>query len=244
MPPELGDKANHAKPSHKLRRTVLLSSIVSYDHLMEASQQRLDAAAHSGVPSEELIAARILDNPKDFSRWENHHSGLMRRTVSSGSAEAQKSELLSASLGLIHRKALFEYLQANQVNGNTRVHLFKHFFGYTDYATSVISEHGNYLRSAASYLCSSHVGRHLLLDDIFDQPLSDYERLYAQYFRVYCGFVIAADDTEKDCVRPLLASLKREVSDWRGALLALAHSRSGIWRTPAELLRKQAETKF
>jgi hypothetical protein len=213
--------------------------MIRYDDLMEASQQRLGAAAHSGIAAEELVAARIFDNPKDFGRWESHHAGLMRRIVVAGSSEAQKSELLIGSLGLIHRKALFEYLQTSHLRGRDRVRLFEYFFAHSDYTTAVVSEHGHYLRSAASYICSSHVGTHLMLDDIFDQPLLQYEQLYSEYFRVYCNFVTApANDAAADCVRPVLASLKRQVCDWRSALLALAHSRSGIWRTPTELLRK------
>lgn len=165
----------------------------------------------------------------------------MRRIVVAGSADAQKCELLAASVNLIHRKALFEYLQSSHIRNLERIRLFEHFFSHADYQTSVISEHGNYLRSAASYMCSSHVGTHLMLDDIFDRPLLDYERLYAEYFRVYCDFMmIPGNDPSADCVRPLLVSLKRQVSDWRNALLALAQSRSGIWRTPAELLRKRS----
>jgi len=197
------------------------SRIVRYEHLMEASEQRLGDAARSGIPAEELVAARILDNPKDFGRWESHHAGLMRRIDAAGSADAQKYELLAASVRLIHHKALFEYLQTSQIRDRARVHLFGHLFSHADYRTSVISEHRNYMRSAASYLCSNHVGTHLMLDGIFDRPLCEYERLYAEYFRVYCTFMMTpASDPTAACVRPLLASLKRQACNCRSALLA------------------------
>lgn len=204
-----------------------------YERLMEASERRLDAAMHSGIPAEELIACRIFDNPRDFSRWEAQHAGLMRRIVVAPGAVAQKCELLTASLALIHRKALFEYLQTSRLTGRPRERLIEHFHATVDYRTAVISEHGNYLRSAASYLCSSHVGTRLMLDDIFGRPLLEYEQLYGDYFRLYCNTAIGeAGAVGAGSMRPLLAVLKRQVGAWRNALLALTHSSSGVWRAP------------
>ncbi len=208
------------------------------DDLMQASEQRLGAAARSETAHEQLIAARITNSPRDFGLWEAYHAGLMKQIVSAGDLEAQKSQLLSASLGLIHRKALFEYLQHRQLRGRPRVQLLQHFSANTDYYTSVIQEHGRYLRSAASYMCSSHVGLSLLLDDTFDAPLLRYERMYTDYFRAHCDFQLGSSaDTERDLRVIVLKSLKREVSEWRHALFAFTQSRSGVWRTPAELKR-------
>ena len=212
---------------------------INHDRLMDASRERLSAAAHSGIALEELIAARIFDSAHDFNQWEAHHAAIMRRIIRAGGADAQKSELLSAALALIHSKALFEYLRVSQVRDIDRFRLIKHFFQHSDYSRSVIYEHANYIRSAASYMCSSHVGLHLMLDDVFDQPLREYEQLYADYFRIYCDIAAAPDRESSRYMEPLLTSLKRRVTEWRTALLALAHSRSGIWRTPAELERRR-----
>jgi hypothetical protein len=213
------------------------------DELMRASEERLSAAVHSGIPQEQLVAARITDSPRDFSRWEAYHAGLMRKIVLAGGAEAQRTELLSASLGLIHRKATFEYLRVRRLKESERVRFFEHFHAHEDYHGAVIAEHGHYLRSAASYLCSSHVGTHLMLDETFDEPLLQYERLYMEYFRAYCDFVIGSQRGQGGHLATLLMPLKREVCDWREALLALAHSRSGVWRTPEELTRKRRAKK-
>jgi hypothetical protein len=214
-------------------------SPINHERLMDASRDRLSAAARSGIPLEELIAARIFDSPRDFLQWESQHAGIMRRITDAGGVVAQKSELLSVALALIHNKALFEYMRTGKVRNTDRFHLIKHFFRNSDYSKSVVSEHGNYIRSAASYMCSSHVGVNVMLDDVFDQPLLQYEQLYGDYFRVYCGAVIAPGRESSQCMEPLLGSLKRQVSDWRHALLALAHSNSGIWRTPSELERRR-----
>lgn len=201
---------------------------------MHVSEQRLSAAARSGVPDEEFVALRIIDSPRDFTRWEAYHCGLMRRVLVTRDLNEQRSELLSASLGLIHRKAIFEYARRRALKGQERVRFFAHFYANSDYATSVVTEHGHYLRSAASYLCSSHVGRQVMVDEIFDEPLDQYETLYSEYFRAYCDAMLGLKGSNGP-LAALVMPLKRQVCDWREALFALANSRSGTWRTPAEL---------
>jgi hypothetical protein len=229
------DRANTAT---RLLRLVMplqetRNGCVTHRSLMDESERLLCAAAHCGQPIEELVAGRILDNVRDYRLWEDEHANIMRRIAIERSGEMQKCALLSASLALIHRKALFEYLRDREVRGKDRRRLLAHFFSRSDYERALVSEHGNYLRSAASYLCSSHVGRQLLLDDIFDQPLQQYETLYGDYFRAYCDSVLlAAKDSQSDYVQPLLIPLKQQVNEWRDALQALAHSRSGTWRRP------------
>jgi hypothetical protein len=205
---------------------------VSHDALMEASERRLSWAAN-GHGEEEVIASRILGNARDFQAWESEHSSLMRRIAAEKLPGAQKSALLSISLALIHRKALFEYLRDHQVRGQGRRRMIAHFFAERDYVVSMVSEHGRYLRSAASFLCSSHLGKSLMFDTLFDEPLAQYEELYEEYFSTYCDFVrLGDDDPMYETSRALLAPMKEQVREWRNALLALTHSQSGTWRRP------------
>src|SRR4051812_40103839 len=125
------------------------STPLRLDDLMQASEERLSAAVRSVLPHEQLIATRIIDSPRDFTRWESYHAGLMRRIVLAGEVDAQRTQLLSAALGLIHRKATFEYLRNRALKGRDRVRFFEHFYSQGDYHSSVIAEHGHYLRSAA-----------------------------------------------------------------------------------------------
>jgi hypothetical protein len=200
---------------------------------MEESQRRLSGAAQHGHPSEALIASRLLENLKDFRRWEDEHAGLMRGIAAKRSPEAQKRALLSVSLGLVHRKALFEYLRDRQVRGTVRHQVIEYFFSQRDYTTSVIGEHGKFVRSTASYLCSSHVGKSLMYDAIFDEPLMQYEDLYNEYFSSYCDFVILPpDDPMAATTQTLLGPMKSQITQWRRALLALTESQSGTWRRP------------
>ena len=54
------------------------SRIVSHHQLMDESERRLHSAAHCGLPIEETVATRILDNAKDYHRWEGEHAGIMK----------------------------------------------------------------------------------------------------------------------------------------------------------------------
>lgn len=208
-------------------------SPLSHTRLMEESERRLSDVVLRGEPAEALVASRILDNARDYSLWEDEHAALMRRIAAQRISTAQKSELLNVSLALIHRKALFEYLRDRRVRGQARRTLMAHFFRHRDYHCSVVAEHGQYLRSAASYLCSSHVGGRVMFDALFGAPLAEYEDVYASYFRAYCDRIFTGDDDPiADSMLPLLMEMKAQVGEWRNALTALTQSQSGVWRRP------------
>jgi hypothetical protein len=111
-----------------------------------------------------------------------------------------------------------------------------HFWSHRDYASAVVAEHGRYVRSAASYLCSSHVGTKVMFDALFEQPLAEYEDLYASYFRTYCDATLASDDSVAKSMLPVLVDLKGQIGQWRKALIGLTQSQSGTWRRPMQLL--------
>jgi hypothetical protein len=206
---------------------------LSHDRLMEESQRGLANAALSGSPVEERVATRILDSARDYSRWEAEHATLMRRIAAERLPGVQKAQLLNISLSLIHRKALFEYLRDEQVRGSRRQDIMAHFFSHRDYSGAVVSEHGRYVRSAASFLCSSHVGSKVMFDALFESPLAEYEELYASYFRTYCNTELASShDALAKSMLPVLVDLKAQIGEWRKALIALTHSQSGVWRRP------------
>jgi len=206
---------------------------LSHDRLMEESQQRLANAVQSGLPSEERVATRILDNGRDYLRWENEHATLMRRIAVERLPSIQKAQLLDISLALIHRKAFFEYLRDEQVRGIKRQEIMAHFSANRDYTSAVVAEHGRYVRSAASYLCSSHVGSNVMFEALFETPLAEYEDLYAGYFRTYCNTLLASDDDAvAKSMTAVLVDLKAQIGEWRKALNALTHSHSGVWRRP------------
>ena len=200
---------------------------------MQESQRTLLNAAVSGEPDEEHIATRILDDSRLYRVWENEHATLMRRIAAERLPAVQKAQLLTISLALIHRKALFEYLRDEHIRGARREKLMRHFFAHRDYAGAVVSEHGRYTHTAASYLCANHVGSKVMFDALFGSPLVEYEDLYASYFRTYCDVTLASNrDAVAQSMQPVLLDLKAQIGEWRKALIALTHSQSGIWRRP------------
>jgi hypothetical protein len=210
--------------THLMRTRV--RSAITLTRLMEASERRLYGAAYSCQPLEELVATRILDNAQDFRRWEAEHATLMGRVAEERRDAAQTSVLLAGALALIHRKALFEYLRDEEIRGEGRRLLFRQLFGERDYTRRVVMEHGNYLRSAASFLCSQYVGQRLLSQPIFAEPLARYELLYADYFRVYCNLALAEVRAEPTAsLRPLALELKQHVGFYRGVIMRLAQEK-------------------
>lgn len=200
---------------------------------MEESRRRLEGALSSDELNECRVAARILDSTRLYRDWENEHAMLMRRIAAERLPGAQKAQLLTIALSLIHRKALFEYLRDEHVHGPRREEIMALFFTHRDCAGAVVVEHGRYLQSAASYLCSSHVGSNLMFDALFESPLGEYEELYASYFRAYCDVALASDaDAVATSMLPVLLDLKAQIGEWRQALIALTHSQSGVWRRP------------
>jgi hypothetical protein len=227
VPSALLERFAHCTSTSDFRR-------LSHDRLMEASQWRISNAVLSGEPEEERIAARILDNARVYHCWENEHATLMRRIAAERLPSVQRAQLLTISLSLIHRKALFEYLRDERVRGVRRQETMAHFFTHRDYASAVVAEHGRYVQSAASYLCSSHVGSNLMFDALFESPLAEYEDLYASYFRTYCNVTLAMDrNAVAKSMLPVLLDLKAQLGEWRQALIALTRSQSGVWRRPA-----------
>jgi hypothetical protein len=221
------ERFGHLASSSEFRR-------LTHDRLMEESQRRLANAMLSGRPSEERIAVRLLDSARDYGRWENEHAGLMRSIAAERLPVVQKSGLLNMSLALIHRKALFEYLRDEQIRGTRREEIMAHFHANTDCNTALVTEHTRYVRSAASFMCSSHVGCNVMFDSLFEAPLAEYEDLYASYFRTYCNLQYMRDDDEiAESMRPVLYELKSQIGEWRKALTALTQSQSGIWRRPS-----------
>lgn len=191
---------------------------------MEESESRLEMTAKSVAPADILVAQRILERPAEFTRWEAHHDRLMRVVSTHGQLSQQIVSLRATAFSLVHRKALFEYLRERRVAGAKRKKLLAVFYGCTDYANALLTEHGNYVRSSSSYLCTQHLAEHLMHDPALDEPLALYEEWYTEYFHAFCDVEIAATEEEKqaclaqESLKPLL---KYRVTEARKAILAM-----------------------
>jgi hypothetical protein len=204
---------------------------LSHDALMEASHDCIKRVTRSGQPQADIVATRLLENPASYSAWESEHGAMMRNVAAERLPAAQREAMLSASFSLIHRKALFEYLREKHLRGAQREKLIQHHFPQRDYAVAMRIEHKQFVRSTASFLCAGHVGRDLMFDALFEEPLSEYEEIYGEYFHAHCDQIVA-DSHTLAIPADLLTDMKNRVNDWRRALLALTHSQSGTWRRP------------
>ena len=84
----------------------------------------------------------------------------------------------------------------------------------------MIAEHGNFVRSACSHLCSNHIGTVVMLDGAFQEPMARYEELFREYFRTFCDVSLHERD-ETESLRALLPYLKHQLTELRTAILAM-----------------------
>lgn len=198
----------------------------AYKHarLMEESESRVEMTAKSLAPADILVAQRILVRPVEFTRWVAHHDHLMRAVSAHGQVSRQMVALRATAFSLVHRRALFEYLRQRQLTGAKRKKLLAVFYGCADYTNAMLAEHGNYVRSSSSYLCTQHLAENLMHDPALDEPLALYEEWYAEYFHAFCDVELAETEEEKEAclaqesLKPLL---KYRVTEARKAILAM-----------------------
>src|ERR1700689_4199240 len=186
---------------------------------MRESTDRVESALRSDNPIEQLIASRLLESPATFRIWESEHSGLMRTVANTGFRRTQAALLKKAAFRLIHRKALFEYLRDQRVRGSARLRLVATFHPTQDYTRSVITEHALYLRKACSFLCTNHVGGKVVRDPGFSYPMSRYQAIYAEYFKIFCNTYSGANSADTEAQGELLPLLKYQLEEWRMAIM-------------------------
>jgi hypothetical protein len=196
---------------------------ISHVRLMEESEARIAHVAREGAPPQAALARRLLEDTRLYRRWEVEHSQMLRPVAKQTRGQHQSVALRRTCFGLIHRKAMFEYLRGAKITGRDRHAVFALVYGEQhDYASAVIQEHANYMRASASLMCATWLGLSLIVDGVFADPLARYEALYADYFRSFCGTALATDQYKSgDTLRTLVPYLKGQLSDLRRAILAL-----------------------
>jgi len=215
--------------------------LISHARLMRVSTDRVEAALSSGDGNEQLVARRILESPLSWQAWEREHSNLMRRLADCPAGRAQVDALKQTTFRLLHGKALFHYLKQNKVRGSARPVLMSHFRPGRSYEAAIIAEHGEYLRKACSFLCTSHLGSDVIGDPAFFDPMERYEALYGEYFEIYCNAVIGAGE-EAESQRALLPLLKQQLHEYRLAILNPRGARPFL-RREAELRKRTGDTQ-
>jgi hypothetical protein len=217
---------------------------ISQARLMEESELCVAEAARFGAPAQMLVATRLMSHPEGYRRWESEHSQLMRRVSCHTYLNRQVVALRSTALTLLHRKAVFEYLQERKLTRSQRHRLMAMFHSLRDYTSSLIAEHGNYLRGASSYWCSHHLARRLMKDSAFAEPLLLYQERYTDYFRVFCDVELADTEAEKQAVEPmrqLQPLLKMQLAEARHEIRTMPYRPQKVWRE-VEIRRPTGDT--
>lgn len=218
---------------------------INQARLMEESERCIAESAKSGTPAQMLVASRLLAHPETYRRWESEHFQLMRRVSEHRYLDRQVVALRSTALTLMHRKAVFEYLQERQLTRQQRHKLMAMFHSLKDYAASLIAEHGNYVRGASSYWCSHHLARRLMKDSAFSEPLLLYQERYTDFFRIHCDVELAETESEKQAVasmRLLQPLLKKQLTEARQEILSMAYRPEKVWRE-VEIRRPTGDTE-
>jgi hypothetical protein len=218
----------------------------TYKHarLMEESELRVQMSVYLHTPAD-AIARRMLDCPETYHSWEVEHDRLMHTVSDRARLWEQVVALRTAVFSLVHRRAVFEYLREGQVTGLKRRRALALFYGCRDYTDALLREHSRYVRCSSSYLCTQHLGEHLLEDVVFQEPLALYEEWYTEYFRAYCDSELAETEAEKqtsvalDALKPLL---KHRVVEARQAILVMPQSPNREWRE-VEIRKPNGDTQ-
>lgn len=181
--------------------------------LMTESEYALQDASESPVPRESRIASTVLGDNKKYREWELRHANLLLPVAEQSARKYQVLALRHADIALIHRRALFQYLQTHEVRGELRERLFRLFHTTLDFNEAILAEHRQYMLAFSSGISTNHI-IDIMRDDTSTHLVQQYETTFARYFEMKC-FVATARDS--DTVKIVRSSLR----DVQGHLLRL-----------------------
>jgi hypothetical protein len=197
-------------------------SSLRHERLMKASHSHVEATARDDTQENQILALRLMQHPATYTEWETRHSQLMHRVCQPTRLRGQMIRMRETTLALIHRRSVFEYMRDRKITGAKRHRYIALFYGSRDYASSLVVEHGHYMRSWVSASCSRYIGSSVLRDPAFEAPLAAYEQWYGEYFRMFCDIQLATSETmSSQCEAELLPFLKDRADTARDRLLTL-----------------------
>lgn len=178
--------------------------------LMNESEYALRNIADSASPRASRIVNALLQNSRHYKLWESRHADLLLPVAGQSNKKCQIMALRNAEVQLVHRRALFEYLQANTVRGEQRCRLFRMFHSTLDFQDAVLAEHRQYMLAVSSRISTNHL-INVMHDPGSKRLLRQYEQTYARYFEMRC---FVAGMGERDCielVRSTMGDIREEL---------------------------------
>ena len=188
---------------------------------MDVSESRIEGIRWSGSDDEQLYVNRLFDNPATYRRWESFHFGLMNKVSANHTSKGQIVGLRKMWFSLVQHQSLFQHLQESQVKGREREILVSAFYASSDYSKAVIAEHGRYLHSNSSLLCSVYLGSALMDDTRFNAELEQWRQDYMEYYSLYCDWIIADAYGRDFLLHPLLLTMKHNLSREQKSLMTM-----------------------
>jgi hypothetical protein len=180
---------------------------------MTESEYALQDASESPVPRESRIASTVLSDNKKYREWELRHANLLLPVAEQSARKYQVLALRHADIALIHRRALFQYLQTHEVRGELREKLFRLFHTTLDFNEAILAEHRQYMLAFSSGISTNHI-IDIMRDDTSTRLVEQYETTFGRYFEMKC-FVATARDS--DTIKIVRSSIR----DVQGHLLRL-----------------------
>jgi hypothetical protein len=177
---------------------------------MGESEYALHGASDSSSPRISRIVNTLLQNSRMYKLWESRHADLLLPVAEHGDKKRQIMALRDAEVRLVHRRALFRYLRANEVRGDRRRQLFRIFHSTLDYHNAILTEHRQYMLAVSSRISADH------LIDVMNDPKSknlshNYEKLYTRYFEMQCYVMGMGDSNCIALVRSVMADARDQL---------------------------------
>jgi hypothetical protein len=175
--------------------------------LMDESEQGLRMAAEK-TGADARIAQQVLGDASSLRLWEARHAELMLPIAEQNTRVPQVIAMRELEVRLVHRRALIDHIRERQLRGRERERLFRVFYGPREFRDSVLAEHRQYMLAVSSRVSADH------LIDVMQDPVStklvkQYEKLYAQYFELYCYMAATEDRDYAGAVSQMLASARQ-----------------------------------
>lgn len=197
---------------------------------MNVSESRIEHVRWSGDVDERNFVERLFEKRTTYRRWESFHFGLMKTVASGQTPKGQLYELRKARLALIQRQALFRLMRDEHLTVHDRQVLMSAFHAGTDYSKAIVLEHARFLRSNSSLLCAEYLGATLMDDGRFNTELERYTEDYADFFSLYCHWILAQDRGQEYALQPVIWEMKYR----------LAHARDELMRMPIAADRRRS----
>ena len=205
--------------------------------LMDLSETALEDALGSDSARESRIAATILGDNQKYRLWEARHADILVPVARESRKRPQIVALRNAKVQLVHRRAFFRYLRANEVQGQKRRDLFRLFHATMDYQDAVLAEHRQYMVAVSSRISTDHI-IDVMEDSNSTLLLRKYEKTFSRYFEMKCYIATAKHSHTVLLVRQTLRELERQLLRLRRAIETREPAGSGGNFDQQELLAR------